>query len=45
VKQRGQGVGAVREVTRRGVRFADGREEQFDAIILATGYRSSPGSR
>ncbi|KAK3164906.1 hypothetical protein QOZ80_1AG0026300 [Eleusine coracana subsp. coracana] len=34
-------VGAVKEVTRRGVRFADGKEEQFDAIILATGYRSN----
>ncbi|OEL19290.1 putative indole-3-pyruvate monooxygenase YUCCA1 [Dichanthelium oligosanthes] len=33
-------VGAVKEVTQRGVRFADGKEEQFDAIILATGYRS-----
>jgi hypothetical protein len=41
LKQRGQVVGAVKEVTRRGVRFADGREEQFDAIILATGYRSN----
>ncbi|KAL6615675.1 hypothetical protein ACP70R_037945 [Stipagrostis hirtigluma subsp. patula] len=34
-------VGAVKEATRRGVRFADGKEEQFDAIILATGYRSN----
>ncbi|WVZ69480.1 hypothetical protein U9M48_018256 [Paspalum notatum var. saurae] len=34
-------VGAVKEVTPRGVRFADGKEEQFDAIILATGYTSS----
>nr|CAB3473727.1 unnamed protein product [Digitaria exilis] len=34
-------VGAVKEVTPRGVRFADGKEEQFDAIILATGYRSN----
>jgi len=34
-------VGAVKEVTQRGVRFADGKEEQFDAIILATGYRSN----
>ncbi|CAO1948509.1 unnamed protein product [Urochloa humidicola] len=33
-------VGAVKEVTPCGVRFADGKEEQFDAIILATGYRS-----
>jgi hypothetical protein len=31
----------VKEVTRSGVRFADGKEEQFDAIILATGYRSN----
>jgi len=36
-----QVVGAVKEVTQRGVRFADGKEEQFDAIILATGYRSN----
>ncbi|XP_066314643.1 indole-3-pyruvate monooxygenase YUCCA1-like [Miscanthus floridulus] len=34
-------VGAVKEVTQRGVRFADGKEEQFDAIIQATGYRSN----
>ena len=32
----------MKEVTRRGVRLADGKvEEQFDAIILATGYRSN----
>lgn len=37
-----QVVGAVKEVTRRGARLADGKEEQqFDAIILATGYRSN----
>ncbi|VAH62052.1 unnamed protein product [Triticum turgidum subsp. durum] len=35
-------VGAVKEVTRVGARLADGKEEQqFDAIILATGYRSN----
>ncbi|KAG8056043.1 hypothetical protein GUJ93_ZPchr0001g29643 [Zizania palustris] len=34
-------VGAVKEMTRQGVRFADGKQEQFDAIILATGYRSN----
>ncbi|VAH77880.1 unnamed protein product [Triticum turgidum subsp. durum] len=35
-------VGAVKEVTRLGARLADGKEEQqFDAIILATGYRSN----
>ncbi|KAL5227957.1 hypothetical protein ABZP36_016222 [Zizania latifolia] len=34
-------VGAVKEMMRQGVRFADGKEEQFDAIILATGYRSN----
>uniref|UniRef100_J3L2B4 Flavin-containing monooxygenase n=1 Tax=Oryza brachyantha TaxID=4533 RepID=J3L2B4_ORYBR len=34
-------VGAVKEMTGQGVRFADGKEEQFDAIILATGYRSN----
>jgi hypothetical protein len=31
----------VKEVTRVGARLADGKEEQFDAIILATGYRSN----
>ena len=31
----------MKEVTRRGARLADGKEEQFDAIILATGYRSN----
>jgi cation diffusion facilitator CzcD-associated flavoprotein CzcO len=29
----------IEEFTRRGVRFADGRPEAFDAVILATGYR------
>lgn len=28
-------------MTRQGVRFTDGKEEQFDTIILATGYRSN----
>uniref|UniRef100_A0A0E0C685 Flavin-containing monooxygenase n=1 Tax=Oryza meridionalis TaxID=40149 RepID=A0A0E0C685_9ORYZ len=34
-------VGAVKEMTRQGVRFTDGKEEQFDTVILATGYRSN----
>lgn len=29
----------VERFTSRGVRFVDGREEPFDAVILATGYR------
>jgi cation diffusion facilitator CzcD-associated flavoprotein CzcO len=29
--------------TREGVRFADGREEPFDDVILATGYRAALG--
>lgn len=29
----------IEEFTRRGVRFADGRAEAYDAVILATGYR------
>lgn len=30
--------GAVAELTERGVRFADGREEPFDDVIFATGF-------
>ncbi|TFZ07500.1 NAD(P)/FAD-dependent oxidoreductase [Ramlibacter henchirensis] len=30
----------IAAMTRDGVRFADGREEAFDAVILATGYRA-----
>ncbi|XP_010254247.1 PREDICTED: probable indole-3-pyruvate monooxygenase YUCCA4 [Nelumbo nucifera] len=31
----------VREITRTGARFVDGQEKEFDAIILATGYKSN----
>ncbi|WOK95789.1 putative indole-3-pyruvate monooxygenase YUCCA4 [Canna indica] len=31
----------VKEITKRGARFVDGAEEQFDSIILATGYTSN----
>jgi len=34
-------VGGVKEITREGARFVDGREERFDSIILATGYKSN----
>ncbi|KAG6484598.1 indole-3-pyruvate monooxygenase YUCCA1-like [Zingiber officinale] len=31
----------VKEITRRGAKFVDGTEEQFDSVVLATGYRSN----
>ncbi|KAF7830243.1 putative indole-3-pyruvate monooxygenase YUCCA4 [Senna tora] len=31
----------VKEITRNGAKFVDGQEKEFDAIILATGYRSN----
>ena len=31
--------GAIRAFTRAGVAFADGGEEAFDAVVLATGYK------
>ncbi|XP_043726013.1 probable indole-3-pyruvate monooxygenase YUCCA4 [Telopea speciosissima] len=31
----------VREITRRGAKFVDGQEKEFDSIILATGYKSN----
>lgn len=31
---------AVERFTRDGVRFADGREDRYDHVVLATGYRS-----
>lgn len=31
--------GAIRAFTREGVAFADGRDEAFDAVVLATGYK------
>jgi cation diffusion facilitator CzcD-associated flavoprotein CzcO len=33
--------GAIQEFTGTGVRFMDGKEEPFDAVILATGYRAA----
>ncbi|XP_078432281.1 putative indole-3-pyruvate monooxygenase YUCCA4 [Wolffia australiana] len=32
---------AVKEFTRTGARFVDGSEEDFDSVILATGYKSN----
>ncbi|KAF7817218.1 putative indole-3-pyruvate monooxygenase YUCCA4 [Senna tora] len=34
-------VEGVKEITRNGARFVNGQEKEFDAIILATGYRSN----
>ncbi|KAK9149775.1 hypothetical protein Scep_008532 [Stephania cephalantha] len=31
----------VREITRRGAKFVNGQERDFDSIILATGYKSN----
>ncbi|XP_058112037.1 probable indole-3-pyruvate monooxygenase YUCCA4 [Magnolia sinica] len=31
----------VKEITRRGAKFVDGQEKEFDSIILATGYKSN----
>ncbi|XP_071916934.1 probable indole-3-pyruvate monooxygenase YUCCA4 isoform X1 [Coffea arabica] len=31
----------VREITRKGAKFVDGQEREFDSIILATGYKSN----
>ncbi|KAL5783186.1 hypothetical protein ACOSP7_008215 [Xanthoceras sorbifolium] len=31
----------VKEITRNGAKFTDGQEREFDAIILATGYKSN----
>lgn len=31
----------VKEITRNSVKFVDGQEREFDAIILATGYTSN----
>jgi hypothetical protein len=36
-------TGGVTGFTRQGVRFADGAEAPFDAVILATGYRAALG--
>ncbi|KAI5669452.1 hypothetical protein M9H77_19305 [Catharanthus roseus] len=31
----------VREISRKGAKFMDGQEREFDSIILATGYKSN----
>ena len=31
----------MKEITRNGARMMNGQEEEFDAIILATGYKSN----
>ena len=31
----------VKEITRNGAKFVDGQQKEFDAIILATGYKSN----
>ncbi|XP_055831199.1 probable indole-3-pyruvate monooxygenase YUCCA4 [Solanum dulcamara] len=31
----------VKEITKLGAKFLDGKEEEFDSIILATGYKSN----
>lgn len=31
----------MKEITRGGAKFVDGKEEKFDSIILATGYKSN----
>ncbi|KAL0874583.1 hypothetical protein Bca101_024288 [Brassica carinata] len=32
---------AVKEITKKGAKFVDGHEMEFDSIILATGYKSN----
>ncbi|RZC53582.1 hypothetical protein C5167_012424 [Papaver somniferum] len=34
-------MAGVREITRKGAKFIDGQEKEFDSIILATGYKSN----
>ncbi len=36
-------AGAIDQFTQTGVRFSDGREETYDVVILATGYRPALG--
>ena len=31
----------MREITRNGAKFVDGKEKEFDSIIFATGYKSN----
>lgn len=31
----------VKEITRNGVKFLDGQDREFDAIVLATGYKNN----
>ena len=32
---------AVKELTKKGAKFVDGQEMEFESIILATGYKSN----
>lgn len=32
---------AIRRFTKNGAEFVDGRSEDFDAVVLATGYKSN----
>ncbi|KAF6166970.1 hypothetical protein GIB67_030663 [Kingdonia uniflora] len=34
-------MNGVREITKKGAKFVDGTEKEFDSIILATGYKSN----
>ncbi|XP_041993070.1 probable indole-3-pyruvate monooxygenase YUCCA4 [Salvia splendens] len=34
----------VKEITKRGAKFMDGQEKEFDSILLATGYKSNVAS-
>lgn len=36
-----QVVPGIKRFINKGVEFVDGRQEDYDAIILATGYRSN----
>lgn len=31
----------VKEITKKGAKFMDGQEKEFDSIIFATGYKSN----
>lgn len=37
-------VDGIKRFTSRGVEFVDGRSDEFESIILATGYRSNVAS-
>lgn len=36
-----QVMASVKEITKTGAKFMDKKEEEFDSIILATGYKST----